>query len=319
VIHFTNGDSVRGTLLEAGVPGEVVVCADLLHEGPCPADLDPPAFDEVRAQYLADGNYASLAEIRSAFAARANAIVRAAGEDQVVLWFEHDLFDQLNLIWLLDRFRRADVAPNRVRLIVIGEFPGVVPFHGLGQLTAEQLNRLFPTRVPLRPEQADYAIAAWQAVRERTPGAMVRLSLKRQLGRQLLPFVPPALVRLLEEFPGHLDGLSRTERQGLAAVTAGATTLEDAFRVQSLQEQAIFLGDSPFFGAMQRLANVEVPLLRIEGNHVEATEHGVLVLAGDADHAALNGLDRWVGGTHLTGKNPRWRWNPERGVIVHGQ
>jgi len=62
----------------------------------------------------------------------------------------------------------------------------------------------------------------------------------------------------------------------------------------------------------------DVPLLTIEGNRVALTAEGVLVLAGDADFAALNGLDRWVGGTHLTGKTPRWRWNPERGVIVHG-
>ena len=47
---------------------------------------------------------------------RAEAIERAAREDEVVLWFEHDLFDQLNLIWLLDRFRQR----RRARWIVCG-------------------------------------------------------------------------------------------------------------------------------------------------------------------------------------------------------
>jgi hypothetical protein len=238
VIHFTNGDSVRNTLLEAGVEGEIVIAADVLHEGPCPSNLSPQTFDDVRAQYLAGRGYAPLDAIRLDFAARAEAIKRAAREDEVVLWFEHDLFDQLNLIWLLDRFRTAGVPSANVRLIVVGDFPGVVPFHGLGQLTAEQLKGLYLSRTTLRPDQVEYACAAWNAVCQPTPEAVLLLSLKRQLGRMLMPFVPSALVRLLEELPGHLDGLSRTERQGLAAIAGGAKTLDEAFWVQGRQESA---------------------------------------------------------------------------------
>ena len=29
----------------------------------------------------------------------------------------------------------------------------------------------------------------------------------------------------------------------------------------------------------------------------------------EADHVALNGIDRWVGGVHLHGKAARWRWD----------
>ena len=315
MIHFTNGDSVRNTLLEAGVDGDVVVCADVLHEGPCPAGLSAEAFDDVRATYLAGEDYAALSEIRASFAERARAIVRAAREDEAVLWFEHDVFDQLNLLWLLDRFRQAAVPIDRVRLIVIGQFPGVEPFHGLGQLSAAQLMTLFPGRLVLQSAQLDYAATAWAAVCHPTPEWMLELT-GRSHGPAPLEFVPAAIRRLLEELPGHLDGLSRTERQGLAAFATGAVTLDQAFYAQAQQEPAIFLGDLSFFRAMRALAGVEVPLLRIDGTRVELTAEGVLVLAGDADHAALNGLDRWVGGTHLTGKTPRWRWNPERGVIV---
>ena len=315
MIHFTNGDSVRNTLLETGIAGDVVVCADVLHEGPCPADLSPHAFDEVRARYLAEGEYALLAEVRTAFAARTHAIEQAVSEDEVVLWFEHDLFDQLNLLWLLDRFRHAGVPIERVRLIVIDRFPGVEPFHGLGQLTANQLRTLFPGRTPLRPVQSEYAARSWKAVCHATPEPMLQASVGDPRDAAL-PFVPAALKRLLEELPGHLDGLSRTERQGLAAIATGASTLEQAFSVQALQEAAVFLGDLSFFQAMRGLADAAVPLLTLDGNRVQPTLEGILALAGDADHAALNGLDRWVGGTHLTGKTPRWRWNPERGVIV---
>ncbi len=68
MIHFTNGDSVRRTLLEAVPGGDDRRLRGPLHEGPCPADLSPTAFDDVRARYLAERGYAPLADIRSAFA-----------------------------------------------------------------------------------------------------------------------------------------------------------------------------------------------------------------------------------------------------------
>jgi hypothetical protein len=314
VIHFTNGDSAGGTLRQAVPAGEIVICADPLHEGPCEAGLSPEAFDESRARHLAGQDYGALADIEAAFDVRARAVQRAATEDEVVLWFEHDLFDQLNLLWLVDRLQRAHVPVERMRLIVIGEFPGVDPFHGLGQLTAPQLASLWPARVPVTESQLSYAADAWAAVCASTPNRMAALARDASAP---LRFVPAAIRRLLEELPGHLDGLSRTERQGLSAFATGATTLAEAFAMQAQQEAAIFLGDLPFFRAMRGLADVEVPLLTI-GDGVALTAEGVLVLAGDADHAALNGLDRWVGGTRLTSRTPRWRWNPERGVVVHG-
>jgi hypothetical protein len=36
---------------------------------------------------------------------------------------------------------------------------------------------------------------------------------------------------------------------------------------------------------------------------------GARVLRGEADFAALNGLDRWVGGVHLVGREPAWRFD----------
>jgi hypothetical protein len=33
------------------------------------------------------------------------------------------------------------------------------------------------------------------------------------------------------------------------------------------------------------------------------------VLAGEADHVTLNGLDRWIGGVHLHGRHTPWRWD----------
>jgi hypothetical protein len=40
------------------------------------------------------------------------------------------------------------------------------------------------------------------------------------------------------------------------------------------------------------------------------------VLAGQADHLALNGIDRWLGGAHLRAGGPIWRWDAAQQRLV---
>jgi len=36
---------------------------------------------------------------------------------------------------------------------------------------------------------------------------------------------------------------------------------------------------------------------------------GRAVLEGTADHVRINGIDRWLGGVHLSGTEIRYRWD----------
>ena len=109
-----------------------------------------------------------------------------------------------------------------------------------------------------------------------------------------LPYVAPALRRLLEELPGARDGLARTERQLLAAVAAGARTREQAFLAAAAAEEAPFLGDTTAFDRLEELAAART---RWSAAASQLTEAGAEVLAGRADRVALIGFDRWLGGT----------------------
>ena len=46
------------------------------------------------------------------------------------------------------------------------------------------------------------------------------------------------------------------------------------------------------------------------------TDAGRRVLDGAADHVALNGIDRWIGGVHLVGRDVPWRWDEGVEAIV---
>ena len=80
-------------------------------------------------------------------------IERHESYDELILWFEHDLFDQLNLIQVLTWIREHVPASKPVSLICVGSFPGRPDFKGLGELTPKELGPLFATRQRVGDEQ----------------------------------------------------------------------------------------------------------------------------------------------------------------------
>jgi hypothetical protein len=322
MLHITNGDVVAGKLREARLPGEVSVSADVLHEGPCPTTADVTDFREARARYLADAGYAPYDQALETLVQQDAALHAARGQDEVVLWFEHDLFDQLQLLRVLAWFARYGLGRASLTLICIGSFPGLSRFAGLGQLTIAQLAGLFPAREPVTARHLERAADAWQRFGADTPVPFAALL---DEDTSDLPYLAGAVRRELEELPSTRNGLSRTEHQALAAVAAGAPDILVAFHSTQEMEERVFLGDLSFARAVRTLAAAGLPLVDLDppGEHVPLARQAVAltalgrqVLAAQADHARLNGVDRWVGGVHLRGRNPAWRWDADGGAIV---
>jgi Domain of unknown function (DUF1835) len=310
-LHVTNGDSTAATLRETGLVGErLVVWRDVLHEGPVP-DVDDARLRSVRAEFLGGGDGPpAVAQVLRSLQERDRAL--AAGRDgDYVLWFEADLYDQLQLAQILARLASFGVAPEGVTLICIGEHLGIAHFGGLGELGPEQLAEL-PERaaVTLTADALALAVRAWAALRAPDPGGLAAIVSARS---PELRFLGEAFDRLGREYPSTRDGLSLTERRLLAAVAEGAGTPAEAFVRAAAREPRPFLGDTWAFAALDRLTRAAVPLL---DDAFRVTDAGAQVLHGEADHVAINGVDRWVGGVHLLGREVPWRWDDGVEAIV---
>lgn len=291
MLHVTNGDAAAVPLRRTGVTGEVIAWRDVLHEGPTPAGLALEAMSDVRARFLASWGGGAFADIRREFGARDAAL---RGARQVVLWFEHDLYDQLQLIQILATLAtQPETSPE---LICINAFAGVEPFLGLGQLSPTQLASLWPNRQRITQAQLSIGARAWKAFCSPDP-----LAVKQLLAMDVtaLPYLRAALERHLEEFPAAPDGLSRTERQILRAVAAGHQTFDAIFQANQEQETAPFLGDTVVRNRTDALVTARTPLLTREPFML--TSAGQRVLAGELDARQINPVDRWLGGVHVVG------------------
>jgi len=244
-----------------------------------------------------------------------------------VLWFEHDLYDQLQLIDALALAHTQEGAPE---LIMIGSFPGKPSFAGLGELTARELETLWPLRRRATPTVLEAATKAWAALRVSEPTGLTEWA-THDIAE--LPFLEAALRRLLEELPAPRDGLSGTERRALQAVAAGAHSPPAAFVAAQRLEQAPFLGDVWFYRALSTLGQGATRLLETDDRaplpappplgdgrqfaslELRLTATGEDTLRGKADRVELLGVDRWIGGTHVTPDNA-WRWDASELKLV---
>jgi hypothetical protein len=308
-LHVTNGDSAASTLRQARIGGSVSPWRDVLHEGPVPA-LPRDELLAARAAFLSDCGWGAADAILGELQRRDHEYLEALRSGaQVVLWFEHDLYDQLQLI---DALALAGDTGAMPELIVVDSFPGRPSFRGLGELTAEELEQLWPSRRAAGPDVLADAAEAWEAFRSPEPRALEAWLRRAPAGLQCLP---AALRRLLEEFPSTADGLSGTERRALDAIAGGATTPVAAFLAAQDLEEAPFLGDSWFFRTLAALGSGTDPLVETRDGRLRLTSAGEQVLAGAADRVDLLGLDRWIGGTHLTPDNA-WRWDAASEALI---
>jgi hypothetical protein len=335
MLHITNGDSVGGTLRHTGLPGAIVTWKDILHEGPTPAGLSLGQMSRLRAQFLADCALGPYEEVLADFLSRDTMLAQFAAHKEVILWFEHDLYDQLQLIQLLDWFSHQDRTTSTISLICVDAFPDIAHFLGLGQLNASQLRSLYETRRPLTEETFMLGREAWQAYCSPDPKALEAFLRKDTAA---LPFLKAALRRHLEQFPALHGGLSRTERQILEVVASGIHTPLEIFRATQEQEESPFLGDTPFWLYLSGLCTGRKPFLKradggtfsvpTAGSHDPAfgeqvlapTEEGQDALVGQADWIkSRSGIDRWLGGVHLQGQEAAWRWDTKRATLVQVQ
>jgi hypothetical protein len=206
----------------------VLAWRDALCEGPLP----PSDLNAVRARFLADAGWGDADAIRRELYERDATLLGALGERPVVLWFEHDLYDQLQLLQVLALVAGAG---GRVELIQAERF--------LGELEAAELEALWPWRRPVTDAQLELAVEAWHAVRHGD-------GLDRDTSP--LPFLGPALRRLQEHRP-RADGLSRSERQLLEPLLDGPRTPAELFLASQAVEEAAFDGDTWAFARIARL------------------------------------------------------------------
>lgn len=304
---------------DAGLEGTILAWRDVLHEGPVPANLSPESLREVRARFISSRDWGEYPQVLMQFEERDGVLSRWPEFQEVVLWFESDLYDQLQLVQVLDHLGSASLPRERVSLLCL---------HGsLATLPAHSIRDMMKGRAGVTHGQYESARAAWAAYRSPDPSTLETLA---RAGFPDHLYLGAAMFRLLQHYPSTHNGLSLSEQNALAVIAAGRSRLGEAFVASHHErEHSVFLGDRVFASYLEGMSAVERPLLTFDDGtpllfpkqvdrrpgfwerRAIVTATGEEVLKGKQDHVRINGIHRWIGGVYLTGNGAVWRWDAD--------
>jgi hypothetical protein len=291
--------------------------------GPVPHTDSLEAFIRARVDYLAGGDASPREPIQELMACY-DELERIKDYERAVLWFEHDSYDQLILVKLLDFLSDPAKRPRRLQLISVTHFPGVRRFNGLGQLPPEALRVLWDQFTDVTDAQLQLGRRAWDALRAPTPEPLAALI---RTGTPELPTLAPALHRHLQELPAVGNGLSLTERLTLQVLAEhGPMNAARLFGTYNRHEPLPFWGDTLYWRVLFALAQGPQPALMVDRHgqqpkdwQVALTAFGTALHRGQADWLATHPAVRWVGGVGIDSRASRvWRYDPAHDRVLQG-
>lgn len=355
MLHIVNGDSVA-MKLQQGVVSEddVLAWREIYVEGALSVDPVHAEALRKRAQSLEDTMHIPSQTYIDGVSAQEKRLTEAIHkEEEIVLWFEHDLFDQTILWYLLYRLGKAGAPIDKLYLLSIGEFPGVEPFFGMGQLSADQLQTLMGSWQPIRQDQMDLGKRAWMAYTSDSP-----FDLEKLLNQETsaLPFLQHAIQFHFSRFPSTRNGLNSVEQSALHLLSKRPHRPLELFRSVSNKVPLYGMGDLEFWYILEQLQACARPLIQLslvsslpKDQTVEHQDHeavrvpfpnfkhtdpafwemeirltdlGRAVLQGKEDRIQMCGIDKWLGGIHLLAQGGSssssniWRWDSEALKLV---
>ncbi|GAB4029079.1 DUF1835 domain-containing protein [Spirosoma gilvum] len=258
ILHVLNGDSTAYSFAEAGLPGDVAVWREMLSEGPLLDALQTDDLWKLRENWLnaqfgdrpneADTYYRKVV-------AEFERIYQPNTYDQIILWFEHDLFCQINLVFLLSRFSRVELGTTVVKQVSVNQFDGMPNFKGLGELTGAQLATLYPKAEPLTDYELALAAHVWSAYATADVTTLTNL-LSEDFGR--LRYLREALRAQLDRLQVGENGLSTIENQLLSLVQSSPKTPQQVVGEWLSTDRIYGLGDWSIENYLRRLIEQEV-------------------------------------------------------------
>jgi hypothetical protein len=156
-VHVLNGDALAG-----GFPfrGEIIICRECLIEGP----IQAPTLEEfwnTRASYLSDAFNGHGPSYFTDVSSELCKLQKQKPDAAINLWFEHDLFCQANLWFILHLLRDSRFSGSVYR--VIPPTDGKDLWSGFGPMNEQDLEQCFRSRITLSPDDLLFGASLWDA------------------------------------------------------------------------------------------------------------------------------------------------------------
>jgi len=300
-LHILNGDSTLHQFNKSGIEGDTYVWKEVLSDGPVHADFGSDLFWSHRDQFMSaefeleEGQYQNTCI--TPFKTMEQSL---SSYDEVVLWFEYDLFCQINMLALIHWLgkQKNDRANS---LVCIGKIDASDRLFGLGEIEGSQYPELFNSRLKLGSREFEFCSDVYETYCASDPTDLYNYVL---MSLSELPYLPDALDTHFRRFPYKETGLTEIEQQMIDFIGSGESDQRKLVgKMLSWQKYQGF-GDLQYFNILEGMK----PLFK---------DFEKLVLHTDLDKNKVEQLldrNKKLGGALLSD----WYWDEQEKTLIPG-
>tara|TARA_R100000005_G_C5002917_1_gene210799 strand:- start:5290 stop:6210 length:921 start_codon:yes stop_codon:yes gene_type:complete len=252
-LHILNGDSTLYSLKQSGIEGDTSVWRDVLSDGPVHTAFGALEFWEMRSRFISSFFSTSPGDYQEKVIDEFKKIESFKAYKEIVLWFEYDLFCQVNLMALLHWFQQQDRADVEISLICVGDVNGYEKLMGLGELPAEMYPDLFEQRRVLSQNDFSFASNAYQAFCSKDPRDLENFIL---LPSNEFPYLAKAFQAHLKRFPSSKSGLNLIEQEIIRLIESGKDTERGLIGALLKWQEFYGFGDLQYINYLNRMAPI---------------------------------------------------------------
>jgi hypothetical protein len=287
-LHITNGDEFSRNIGELEIPGDIIVWREMLCEGPTYANLDSLEFFDLRKHFLKETYNISSEDYENQFIEELNKLTIANGYEEVVLWFEFDLFSHINMLAVISHLleHKKNIPVN---LVCSKRLEDEKEFSPLSQLPLKQLKNHYDARIHLDQDDLETAALLWQLYNGDNPQKLIS-HIKKKTNFE---YLSSCIRAHIERFPNAVSGINSLERNVLKLIETNDITSRNHLIGYVLEYQGYFgYGDAQ----VQRMIDRLKIFYEIDETGVSLNDAGRQALNAEKNFYQALKNDEYLGG-----------------------
>lgn len=251
ILHITNGDSTTNYLQKLNIQGDFITWREMLCEGKTEVKVGSEQFWKSRFDFLKQSYKITKKQFIDLTLKEYRNLCNQKTQEKIVLWFEHDLFCQVNMLavisWL-KRYRKG----RKISLVCSGSVLGSDKLYGLSQLSKKQIQNHYKNKIELTQNDIEYADYVWQLYCSNNP--LQLQNVQQYQPSKTFTYLTNGILAHLQRFPSLGNGLNTIENNIITIASEKTLSSKEKFVGAILQNEDRYgFGDLQYFKKLEDL------------------------------------------------------------------
>lgn len=160
-LHICNGDDLAEKVKDLNPGGDLIVWREMLCEGPTVMEVGEKEFLNLRRRFFKKSYGISKEDYHKNFVIELDKLAAINNYDEIVLWFEFDLFSHMNMLGLIS-FLHQNKKHDPLSLVCSRKLKGEKEMEPLSELSNKHLKEHYKHRIALTDDDVATAQLIWE-------------------------------------------------------------------------------------------------------------------------------------------------------------